>query len=278
MKNFISLTDLNKQEIYKIFTISDESAVGKYRGILKDKTVVMFFPNSSIRTRITFEKGISLLGGQTVLFPSETLDKKEDLRDVCGYLNNWADMIIVRHKSKEMIKRLADYSTVPVINAMTDIDHPCEIMTDLYSLSKRRVDFTKDRYLFCGKCGNIGFTWKEASEIMGFELAQCCGKGYEIPGLNVYYDINEAVKGKDIICTDSLPADIIADFRECQVTRSVMGKANKGAILNPCPPFYRGEEVSDDLIASEYFVGYEFKKSLLEVQQAIMIYCLKEGE
>lgn len=277
MKNFISLTDLNKQEIYKIFTIADEAAQGKYRSILKDKTVVMFFPNSSIRTRITFEKGISLLGGQTVLFPSETLDKKEDLRDVCGYLNNWADMIIVRHKSNEMIKRLADYSIVPVINAMTDVDHPCEIMTDLYSLSKRRVDFTKDKYLFCGKCGNIGFTWKEASEIMGFELAQCCGKGYEIPDLNVYYDINEAVKGRDIICTDSLPTDILADFRECQVTRSVMYKANKGAILNPCPPFYRGEEVSDDLIASGYFVGYEFKKSLLEVQQAIMIYCLKEG-
>lgn len=277
MKNFISLTDLNKQEIYKIFTIADEAAQGKYRSILKDKTVVMFFPNSSIRTRITFEKGISLLGGQTVLFPSETLDKKEDLRDVCGYLNNWADMIIVRHKSNEMIKRLADYSIVPVINAMTDVDHPCEIMTDLYSLSKRRVGFTKDKYLFCGKCGNIGFTWKEASEIMGFELAQCCGKGYEIPDLNVYYDINEAVKGRDIICTDSLPTDILADFRECQVTRSVMDKANKGAILNPCPPFYRGEEVSDDLIASGYFVGYEFKKSLLEVQQAIMIYCLKEG-
>ncbi|MDE7270650.1 MAG: peptide transporter, partial [Acetatifactor sp.] len=80
--------------------------------------------------------------------------------------------------------------------------------------------------------------------------------------------------GKDIICTDSLPADIVKDFEECQVKKEIMDMANKNAILNPCPPFYRGEEVSADVIDSDYFVGYQFKKYLLEIQQAIMIYCL----
>ncbi|MDE6131939.1 MAG: peptide transporter, partial [Oscillospiraceae bacterium] len=265
-------------DIYNIFSIADELINGKYTDFLKGKSVVMFFPASSIRTRVTFEKGIYLLGGQPILFPTETLDKKEDLKDVCGYLNNWADVIIARHKNISVLEALAKYSAVPVINAMTDINHPCEILSDMYALSKIRDDFTKDKYLFCGKNGNIGLAWKEAANVMGFELEHCCAKGYEIDGLRTHCNIREAIKGKDIICTDSLPSDIIGDFGNCQVTKEIMNMANKGAVLNPCPPFYRGEKVSDDVIDSEYFVGYGFKKHLLEVQQAVIIYCLLKSK
>ena len=274
MKNFIKLTDYTASDIYDIFRIADEVLQGKYHDILKGKSVVLFFSSSSIRTRVTFEKGIYLLGGQPILFPTETLDKKEDLKDVCGYLNNWADMIIVRHKDIDVLEKMAKYSKVPVINAMTDSNHPCEIVTDMYSLSKIRDNFVKDKYLFCGKSGNIGLAWKEASELMGFDLSQCCGVGYEMDGVKTYHNIKEAVRGKDVICTDSLPAEILNDFKECQVTKEIMDMANENAVLNPCPPFYRGEEVSDDVIESEYFVGYEFKKNLLAVQQAVMIWCM----
>lgn len=274
MKNLIRLTELSANDIYDIFKIADEVAEGKHFEILKGKSSVLLFPNSSIRTRVTFEKGVYLLGGQSVLFPPETLDKKEDLKDVCGYLNNWADIIIVRHNNIEVTETLAKYSKVPVINAMTSTNHPCEIISDMYALSKIRKDFIHDKYLFCGKNGNIGLTWKSAADIMGFELAQCCAEGYELEGIEVYHNIYDAVKDRDIICTDSLPSDILADFKDCQVTKSVMDMANEGAVLNPCPPFYRGEEVSDDVIQSKYFVGYEFKKCLLTVQQAIIIYCL----
>ena len=274
MKNLLRLTDMQPSDIYKIFDIADEINAGKYSDFLKGKSVVLFFPNSSIRTRVTFEKGIYLLGGQPILFPVETLEKKEDLRDVCGYLNNWADIIVVRHKDINLIEKLAMYSRVPVINAMTDINHPCEILSDMYSLSKVRNNFIEDKYLFCGKSGNIGLAWKEASEVMGFDLSQCCGAGYEMESVKVYYDIKEAVKGKDIICTDSLPSEVLKDFKECQVTSEIMDMANPNAVLNPCPPFYRGEEISEEVMESEYFVGYEFKKNLLTVQQAIMVYCL----
>lgn len=274
MKNFIRLTDYTASDIYDIFRITDEVLQGKYHDILKGKSVVLFFSSASIRTRVTFEKGIYLLGGQPILFPTETLDKKEDLKDVCGYLNNWADMIIVRHKDINVLEKMAKYSKVPVINAMTDSNHPCEIVTDMYSLSKIRNNFVNDKYLFCGKSGNIGLAWKEASEVMGFDLSQCCGAGHEIDGINTYHNIREAVKGKDIICTDSLSAEVLDDFRECQVTREIMDMANEQAVLNPCPPFYRGEEVSDDVIESKYFVGYGFKKNLLAVQQAVMIWCM----
>lgn len=277
MKNLIRLTDYTKKDIYSIFRIADEmKQEGKYHDILKGKSVVLFFPSSSIRTRVTFEKGIYLLGGQPVLFPTDALDKKEDLRDVCGYLNNWADLIVVRYKDIRVIERMAEYAKVPVINAMTDINHPCEMLADMYALSKRRNNFEKDKYLFCGPKGNIGLAWKEASEVMGFELSQCCAKGYEMEGLQVCYDVKEAALGKDIVCTDSMSADTLKDFKELQITKAVMDLANEGALLNPCPPFYRGEEVSADVIESEYFVGYEFKKHLLEVQQAVMVYCLSQ--
>lgn len=274
MKNLIRLTDLQSDEVYEIFNIADEISKGKYSGFLNGKSAILFFPTSSIRTRVTFEKGIYLSGGQSILFPNDALDKKEDLRDVCGYLNNWADIVIIRHKEIRLIEEFARYSKVPVINAMTNINHPCEILADMYSLSKTRDNFVKDKYLFCGKNSNIGLAWKEASQIMGFELSQCCGMGYEMENVKVYHDIKTAITGKDIICTDSIPGKEVNDFKDCQVTKEVMDMANKNAVLNPCPPFYRGEEVSDDAIQSEYFAGYEFKKNLLIIQQAIIIWCM----
>ena len=278
MRNLIDLISIKKEDIFEIFHIADEIQEGKFKGFLNGKSIVLFFPNTSIRTRVTFEKGTYLLGGQPILFTPETLDKKEKLKDVCGYLNNWADALIVRHRNMDVIRELAQYSAVPIINAMTDINHPCEIISDMYSLSKIRADFTKDKYLFCGKSGNIGLSWKEAADILQFELSQCCPKGYEIEGMPTFRDIKEAVKGKDIICTDSLPTDILGDFEHYQITKEIMDMANENAILNPCPPFYRGEEVSEDVIDSDYFVGYQFKRYLLEIQQAVVIYCLMNEE
>lgn len=274
MKKLIRLTDYGAQDIYDIFNIADDIRNKKYSDTLKGKNVILFFPNSSIRTRVTFEKGIYLLGGQPILFPSETLDKKEDLKDVCGYLNNWADMVVVRHRDIRVIEKMSQFLSVPVINAMTDVNHPCEVLADMYALLKLGRNIAHDKFLFCGTNGNIGQAWKEASEVMGFDLEQCCGRGYEIDGVKAHHRICDAVKGKDVVCTDSLPAAALDVFRECQVTLAAMKMANEGAVLNPCPPFYRGEEVAADVIDSAYFVGYGFKKHLLEVQQAIMIYCL----
>lgn len=274
MKHLIRLKDYTTNDIIKIFQIADDITTGKYIGFLKGKSVVLFFPSSSIRTRVTYEKGVYLLGGQSILFPTETLDKKEKMEDVIGYLNNWADAIVVRHSNIELLDEMARYSAVPIINAMTSVNHPCEILSDLYSLSKLRTDYLSLNYLFVGAKGNIGLAWKEASDVLGFSLSQCCPAGYEIEGLNVQHDLTSAVRGKDIILTDSLNQNIVADFMNHQVTKATMEFANENAILNPCPPFYRGEEVSADVINSNYFAGYAFKKSLLYVQQAIIVFSL----
>lgn len=277
MGDFIRLTDLNSDEIEKIFAVADKIKEGEEEKRLQKKSVILFFPESSVRTRVTFEKGIYLLGGQSIRFPVEVLDKKEDLRDLCGYLNNWADLVVVRHRDIHVLEKMAGYLDAPVINAMTDCNHPCEVLSDLYSLSKIRGGFNalKDqKFLFCGRDGNIGLSFKEAAQMLGFELSQCCGVGYEMDGVKIYHNIFEAIVGKDVICTDSLPYAALEDFRDCQVTLAAMKLANRGAVLNPCPPFYRGEEVTEEAINSKYFVGYSFKENLLWVQQAIMLYCL----
>ncbi len=274
MRSFLRITDYTKKDIFEIFGIADAIQAGKYKDFLKGKTAVMFFPEASIRTRVTFEKGIFLLGGQTILFSPQTLDKREEIKDVTGYLNNWCDIVIVRHKDISLMERMQTFSGVPIVNAMTDQNHPCEIISDLYTLSKLRRDFLNDSYLFCGGSGNIGLAWKEAAEVMGFRFAQCCPKGYEMDGTDVFGELRDAVEGRDIICTDPIQEGALADFKGYQITKEIMDRANPGAVLNPCPPFYRGEEVSGDVIESEYFPGYEFKKSLLVVQQAIIIYCL----
>lgn len=133
MKNLIRLSDYQKKDAEEIFRIADDLQNGKYTDCLKGKTIVMFFPESGIRTRVTFEKGIYLLGGQTILFPPDALDKKEKLEDVIGYLNQWADALIVRHKSIEVLEEIEKYADFPVINAMTDVNHPCEMLADMYA-------------------------------------------------------------------------------------------------------------------------------------------------
>ncbi len=269
MQSFIRLTDFKKEELFGIFRIADN--IEDYKGFLDGKTVVMFFPSSSIRTRVSFEKGIYLLGGQSILFDPSTLDKKEDLKDVCGYLQNWADAVVVRYKDIDLLDRMSKSMNIPVINALTDDNHPCEMMSDLYSLSKIRDDFLKDEYLFVGASGNIGKAWKEAADAFGFSLTQSCPDKYSIQGIENIADLRKAISGKDIVCTDSFPKDMAQEY---QVTKELMEMANSNAVLNPCSPFYRGEEVSEDVIESDFFVGYEFKQSLLKVQQAILIYCI----
>lgn len=274
MKHLISLKEYEKKDVENIFRIADEILEGKYRDFLKNKTVVMFFPESSIRTRVTFEKGIYLLGGQSILFPPAALDKKEELKDVTGYLNNWADAVIVRHKEMGLLEEMGRHAECPVINAMTDRNHPCEILADLYALSKIRKNYLEDKYLFVGARGNIGLAWKEASEVMELELTQSCPAGYEMEGVMFVEELQKAVQGKDIICTDSRSPEELNAFRSHQVTVEIMEMANQNALLNPCPPFYRGEEVSDTVADSRYFAGYSFKKHLLEIQQAVIIYCM----
>jgi len=171
---------------------------------------------------------------------------------------------------------MAKCSAVPVINAMTSESHPCEILSDLYAISKMREDYLALQYTFVGPCGNIGKTWLEAARALGLRFRQCGpkGKGYDMPGVEVVHELDAAMQGSDVVLTDSLPREALDDFRPYQITLNAMRRANGNAMLNPCPPFCRGEEVSAEVIGSPFFVGYGFKAALLSVQQALIVYLL----
>jgi len=277
--NLLKITDFNENQITDIFNLADKLKKDSNK-ILKGKTVVLFFPESSIRTRITFEKGITDLGGSCILFPPTTLDKRELLEDVIKYIENWADAVIVRHSDYKRIEELAAHSRIPVINAMTSENHPCEILSDIYSISRQIPNYRALTYTFVGERGNISNSWQIASEVLKLRLNHVCVKGNEIKPNDEYYtfttELNDVLSKSDIILTDPLSKELKTEeyINKYQITMNRMKQTKENALLNPCPPFYRGEEVSAEVIDSQYFVGHEFKKNLLYVQQAIILYCL----
>ena len=275
MKHLIRLSDISINEAQAIFRLADEFRTDKHRNCLKDHTVALFFPESSIRTRVTYERGIYLMGGQNVLFPPSALDKKEEVGDVVAYLSNWVSAIVVRHTDISLLDKMANNKMIPIINAMTDVNHPCEMLSDVYALSKIFPDVSQLKILFVGACGNIALAWKEAAALFGFELTQSCPAKYAMDGVENIPDLMRAAIGKDVICTDSLSADKLPDFAGYQITPEIM-QSSGCKLLNPCPPFYRGEEVSAEVVKDDRygFVGYGFKSCLLEVQQAVLYYLL----
>lgn len=278
--NLLDIMELSAQQITGIFDLADRLRGDKEQPLLAGKTFILFFPESSIRTRITFEKGIKNLGGECILFPPETLDKTEQLRDVVAYIANWADGIIVRHSNFAKIQQLCSHSNIPVINAMTSENHPCEILSDLYSIRNRRENYKELVYTFVGPAGNICRSWMDISKVLDLRFNHVCTMdykaGHQSRNYNFYTELEDILKDSDVILTDSLPSELRTDeyIDKYQITLARMKLAQNNAMLNPCPPFFRGEEVSEDAVCSDYFVGYEFKKNLLYVQQAIVIYCL----
>ena len=215
------------------------------------------------------------MGLQPITFPPETLDKPEALEDVAGYLASWVDVLVVRHQDISVLEGLAASNAIPVINAMTADNHPCEVLSDLYAISRTREP-DKLRFLFVGANGNIAKAWGEASRAFGLDLVQCCPEQLATPGTRWTDDLDTAVRSADVIVTDA-PGSHTDELAPFMVTASLLKWAPEGAQLVPCPPFQRGREVSADAIAGAAFVGYGFKSSLLPVQQALLALALGMG-
>lgn len=271
VEHLLRLTDSwDRAKLAGLFALAKKYEEGV--GPTHQGSAVLFFLSSSLRTRVTFELGAKRMGLAPVTFPPATLDKPEALTDVAFYLSQWAGILVVRHREVSVLERLASANVVPVVNGMTDENHPCEVLSDLYSLSQSR-DIFELRYLFIGADGNIGRAWREAATAFSLDLTQCCPPELAMADTNWNGDLSEAVRDADVIITDG-PGPYVEELSPFQVTAEVLGAASKNVLLNPCPPFIRGREVSADAIENSAFVGYEFKRSLLPVQQAIMATCM----
>lgn len=278
--HYLDIRHFTSEQIMDIFELTDQLRYRTSQPLLTGKTFILFFPETSLRTRISFEKGIRDLGGQYIMFPPEALDKKEAPGDMIRYLENWGDGLIARHHSYSKLEELAAHASIPVINAMTAHNHPCEILADLYALRTIREHYRELTYTFVGPAGNISRTWMEAAKVLNLSFNHVCTAGSEMgadsPNYKFHTDLDKILPESDVILTDSLPADCLNQkyIGSYQITLERMKRAKPGALLNPCPPFFRNEEVSDDVIASSYFAGFGFKKSLIYLQQAILVYCL----
>lgn len=278
--HFVDLKHFASGQIQEIYTIADTLKANPGGKPLEGKTFILFFPQNSIRTRVTFEKGIRQLGGECILFPPETLDRREAMLDTVKYLEHWADAIVVRHPDAAKVRLLAEQASIPVVNAMTSDNHPCEVVADLYAFRQRREDYLELTYTFVGPAGNILNAWADLAEVMNLRFHHVCTPENDCrePSRNYCFhtDLDDVLPHSDAILTDSLQApyrnaEYIGAYR---ITLKKLRAAKPGAMLNPCPPFFRSEEVSEDAIDSDYFVGHGFKKDLLVVQQAILLYCL----
>ncbi len=214
------------------------------------------------------------------MFPSAALDKREELQDVIGYIENWADLVVIRHHDQNVVNTIAQYAHKHVINAMTACNHPCEILSDLYSIRKRRNNFDALNYTFIGPKGNILQSWANAAKVMDLKFVHIAPEGERIEPDSRNYRFENTMEKilpeTDVLLTDSLPDTYKTDdyITRFQITGKRLDLLPEGAMVNPCPPFYRGEEICPDLPESGKFVGYGFKRNLLEVQQAIISYCL----
>lgn len=278
--HFLDITHFTSEQILEIFELTDQLRYRTSEPLLQGKTMILFFPDTSLRTRISFEKGIRDLGGEYIMFPPEALEKKETPGDMVRYLENWGDSIIARHPSLTRLEQLSCHASIPVINAMTAHNHPCEILADLYALRTLREDYRELTYTFVGPAGNISRTWMEAAKVLNLSFNHVCSADQRIdpdhPNYNFHNDLDGVLPESDIILTDSLPVSCLTQeyISSYQITLDRMKRTRPGALLNPCPPFFRNEEVSEDVIASPYFAGFGFKKSLIYLQQAILLYCL----
>jgi len=273
MRSLVKLDDWSSSDVNAVFDLADAYREG--RGPTVKGSAGMFFPPTSLRTRVTFERGASLMGLEPIVFPDTTLDKPEALADVAQYLDSWIDLIVVRHHDLAVVEALAATHAMPVVNAMTDENHPCEVLSDLYSLGQRG-DISSLRFLFVGADGNIARAWQEAARVLQLDLIQSCPTDLATPGAVWTEDLEAAVRSADVILTDGpgAHAEALGPYR---ITAALLDLAPAGARFNPCPPFVRGREVSADAVEHPAFVGHDFKAGLLPVQQAVMAFCLGLG-
>jgi ornithine carbamoyltransferase len=293
--DFISFADLNRGEIEELLGLADDlkkrRAAGEIYHPLRGKTIGMLFEKPSLRTRVTFETGIYQLGGHAV-FMEMRLGERETVPDIARNLERWVEGIVARTRSHESVLELAAFAAVPVINALTDLLHPCQILADAMTLREKRGKLDGMHVAFVGDGNNVFASWAELAACVPIKLTLVCPKGYELTGpvhehalklagdrYRVTQDIEGGVRGADVVYTDvwtSMGQEAENTkrqkaFRPYQVNRQLMELAGKDALFMHCLPAHRGEEVTDEVIESAQSIVFDEAENRLHAQKAVML-------
>jgi ornithine carbamoyltransferase len=296
--DLVSTRDLGPQGVEAVLHLAElmKSRPSVFQRSLAGKQMVMFFEKPSLRTRLTFEAGMTSLGG-TAMFVDQSqgrLDAREKLSDIAHNLERWVDVIVLRTFAQETIEGMARYAAVPVINALSDLEHPCQALADYFTLQERFGDLKNICLAYVGDGNNVAHSLLLTCACLGSSIRIATPKGYE-PNAKIVADArkiakqtgarielvsdpHEAVAGVDAVYTDAwasmgqeheteLRAGIFPPY---QVNRELMAEAVPHAAFLHCLPAHRGEEVTDEVMDSDNSVIFEQAENRLHVQKSIL--------
>lgn len=299
-KDLISIADLSLEEIYEIFdvakTLKEKLYMGEEHQLLKGKTLGMIFSKPSTRTRISFETGIYQLGGHGMYFNQNDLQlgRSENIHDTAKVLSRYLNGIMIRTFSHQDVIDLAKYATIPVINGLTDLLHPCQVLTDLFTILEKKRKLQGLKLVYVGDGNNVAHSLLNGCSKVGMDIVVASPKGYE-PKKEIVENAKEtarkmgskveiinnpveAVKDADIVYTDvwaSMGQEKEAEerrkiFKDFQVNLELVKYAKEDYLFMHCLPAHRGEEVVDEVIDSPNSIVFDEAENRLHVQKAIM--------
>ncbi len=296
-RHFLRLTDCNREELVAILDLARDLKARQARGephrLLEGKTLAMLFEKSSTRTRVSFEVGMFQLGGYALfLSPRDTqIGRGEPVPDTARVLSRYVDGVMVRTFSQELLEELARWSGVPIINGLTDVFHPCQVMADLLTVLERRGTLEGLQAAWIGDGNNMAHSWINAASALGFRLRLACPEGYRPAhevletahaagaDVAVVADPREAAAGAHAVNTDVWASMGQEEEQEARarvfqgytVDAAVMAAADPSAIFLHCLPAHRGEEVSADVLEGPQSAVWDEAENRLHVQKAILV-------
>ena len=291
-RDFLAIPDFTTDELYALFDLAERMRDGRYDNKpLKGKSLAMIFMKSSTRTRVSFEVGTYQLGGHALfLSPRDVqLGRGEPIADTARVLSRYVDGIMIRTFAHQDIEELAKYADIPVINGLTDLLHPCQVLADLLTVRAEFGKIDKLKVAWIGDGNNMANSWINAAYRFGFDLDIACPEGYEPADhlleraqkhakVRIVRDPAEAAEGAHVVNTDVWASMGQEDeqkqreraFKGFTVSKKLMSGADKKAIFLHCLPAHRGEEVSADVIDGPQSRVWDEAENRLHVQKAIM--------
>jgi len=291
-RDFLAIPDFTRDELESLFALAERMRAGEYaKHPLAGKTLAMIFMKASTRTRVSFEAGTFQLGGHALfLSPRDVqLGRGEPIADTARVLSRYVDGIMIRTFAHQDVEELAKFADVPVINGLTDLLHPCQVLADLLTVRQHLGDVADKKYAWIGDGNNMANSWINAAYRFGFDLTLACPKGYEpadhllakaqeVANVRVVRDPMEAAEGAHVVNTDVWASmgqeeeqkERAAAFAGFTVSPKLMQRADKHAIFLHCLPAHRGEEVSAEVIDGPQSRVWDEAENRLHVQKAIM--------
>jgi ornithine carbamoyltransferase len=291
-RDFLAIPDYSRAELLALFDLAERMRKGDYfEKPLTGKTLAMIFMKSSTRTRVSFEVGALQLGGHALFLSSRDvqLGRGEPIPDTARVLSRYVDGIMIRTFAHAEVEELAKFASVPVINGLTDLLHPCQVLADLLTVRQYLGTTDGRKVAWIGDGNNMANSWINAAYRLGFDLTLACPEGYEpdktileraqsVANVRLVRDPQEAVEGADVVNTDvwaSMGQEEEQAIREKAfkgyiVDDALMSRAQQDAIFMHCLPAHRGEEVSASVIDGPQSVVWDEAENRLHVQKAIM--------